>query len=133
MTVEAAARRWAQTWSKAWPAKDAQTISGLYAQGARYRSHPFREPKIGPQGAQEYAEWAFSDEEAIACWFGEPISSGPRAAVEWWAVIVTKGEEWTLAGTSVLRFSQEGQVTEHTDYWCTEKGRCLPHTGWGRA
>jgi hypothetical protein len=131
MTVEAAARRWAQVWASAWPRKDAETISQLYAEDAAYRSHPFRAPKIGPTGAREYARWAFADEEDLECWFGEPVTCGTKAAVEWWAVFLSQGKEWTIAGTSVLRFSPDGKVTEHTDYWCSDEGRRLPPSGWG--
>lgn len=131
MTVEAAAKRWAQIWTRAWPAKDTKTISELYADTAVYRSHPFREPEIGTSGAQEYVAWAFESEEDLACWFGEPIVSGSRAAVEWWAVFVTQGKDCTIAGTSVLRFAADGKVTEHTDYWCSDEGRRLPYHGFG--
>ncbi|MBV8595809.1 MAG: nuclear transport factor 2 family protein [Candidatus Eremiobacteraeota bacterium] len=131
MTVEAAARRWAQTWSRAWPRKDTAAISELYNEGAAYRSHPFREPKIGPRGAQEYTQRAFAEEEALECWFGEPIICGRRAAVEWWAVFRAKGKDQTIAGTTVLRFSEDGKVTEHLDYWCSDEGRRLPPDGWG--
>lgn len=133
MTVEAAARRWAQTWSRAWPVKDTEAISALYADGAAYRSHPFRAPKIGPSGAREYVAWAFAEEEHLTCWFGEPITCGSRAAVEWWAVFRSKGKDHTIAGTTVLRFSHDGKVTEHLDYWCTDEGRRLPPDGWGGA
>jgi len=126
------ARVWAQTWSLAWPRKDADAIASLYAPGASYRSHPFRMPKIGPGGAKEYVLGAFAEEDAIECWFAEPIAAGDRAAVEWWAVYRWEGKEWTLAGTSVLRFAADGMVAEHTDYWVMDEGRRLPAPGWGR-
>jgi ketosteroid isomerase-like protein len=125
------ARGWAQTWSHAWPRKDVDAIASLYAPSAAYRSHPFRAPKIGPAGAREYVQWAFAEEEAIECWFAEPIASGDQAAVQWWAVYRWEAKDWTLAGTSVLRFASDGKVAEHTDYWVMDQGRRLPPSGWG--
>jgi hypothetical protein len=39
----------------------------------------------------------------IQCWFGEPIASGDRAAVEWWASWTEQGQELTFARVTVLR------------------------------
>ena len=131
MDVKAAARIWADTWTRAWPAKDAGAIAELYADGSVYRSHPFRAPKTGPAGAREYALSVFAEEEDVECWFAEPIVHGGRAAVEWWAVFRQKGVDRTLAGTSILRFGADGKVAEHRDYWAEGEGRRLPPPGWG--
>ena len=131
MDAREAARQWAHVWSQAWPAKDVEAIARLYADSAAYRSHPFREPKTGQKGALEYTRWAFADEDAIQCWFGEPIVQGARASVQWWATFTTDGKEWTLAGTSILRFDEDGQVLEHWDYWVQDEGRRTPPVGWG--
>lgn len=32
-----------------------------------------------------------------------------------------RGKPWHVSGTSVLRFSSEGRVTEHVDYWDAAK------------
>ncbi len=128
MDVAQAARRWADTWTRAWPEKDADAIAGLYAGGATYRSHPFRDPH---PGAREYFEWAVSTEEGVECRFGDPIVSGARAAVEWWATYLEEGERVTLAGTTILRFASDGLVTEHLDYWVEDKDRHEPPPGWG--
>jgi ketosteroid isomerase-like protein len=45
MDAEAAARAWVEGWSSAWPARDAGAVAALYAEGAVFRSHPFREPQ----------------------------------------------------------------------------------------
>ena len=85
MTTREAARRWAATWAQAWPAADVAAIAALYAPAATFYSHPFRKP----QSPAEYAEWAFSDQDAAACRFGEPVVDGARAAVDWWVVART--------------------------------------------
>jgi SnoaL-like domain len=120
-----AARRWAEVWSKAWPAADVDAIDALYARDAVFHSHPFREP----QGPKEYVEWAFADQKEAECRFGEPLVAEDRAAVDWWGVIVAPDDSVeTLAGTSLIRFDADGLVTEQRDAWASEPGRRdLPH------
>ncbi|MFN2484062.1 MAG: nuclear transport factor 2 family protein [Candidatus Limnocylindria bacterium] len=120
-----AAREWAATWRAAWPAHDVDAIVALYADDAVYLSHPFREPLRGRDGARQYVTAAFAEEEAVECWFAEPIASGDGAAVEYRAVLRTEGREMSLAGVSVLRFDPMGLVVEHRDYWAMTDGRRL--------
>jgi hypothetical protein len=54
MDPETAARRWADTWSSAWPQRDVETIAALYADTAQYRSPAFREPYLGLAGVRRY-------------------------------------------------------------------------------
>jgi hypothetical protein len=122
-----AARRWRDTWLAAWPRRDAAAVVALYAEGAVYRAHPFRDA-ISPR---EYVERVFAEEEEIECRFGEPLVDGARAAVEWWASFREGGEDVTLAGTTVLRFGADGLVAEHLDYWVGDDGRRQPFPGWG--
>jgi hypothetical protein len=125
MDTEAAAGRWAETWDRGWRAHDAQAIAALYAEGATYRSHPFREPE--PGGALGYTTRIFAEEGPIELLrFGAPIVTGDRAAVEWWATVEEEGRLVTLAGTTVLRFRPDGLVADHVDYWVMEEGRVEP-------
>ena len=95
-------------------------IAGLYAPDAILYSHPFR-PLQGPA---EYVTWAFADQQAAECRFGEPVVDGARAAVDWWAVVTsTDGSVQSLAGTSLLRFDAEGLVVEQRDAWDGADGR----------
>jgi hypothetical protein len=89
-------------------------------------SHPFRLP----QAPGEYAAWAFGDEESADVRFGEPLVGDGRAAVEYWAVIRSKGREQTLGGVAVTRFAPDGRVAEQRDYWAMEDGRREPPPGW---
>jgi hypothetical protein len=85
-----------------------------------FYSHPFRDR----QRAVEYVRWAFSEQAHADCRFGEPIVSGHRAAVDWWAAITaTDGSVESLAGTSLLRFDEGGLVVEQRDAWALEPGR----------
>jgi hypothetical protein len=97
-----------------------EPIAGRYAEGAVFRSHPFRET----EDPRAYVERVLAEEEAEPeIWFGEPIVSGDRAAVEYWAILRVEGKEQTLAGTTLLRFDADGLVVEHRDYWAIEEGR----------
>ncbi len=128
MDARDAARRWAETWAAAWPAADVDSIAALYAEDAVFVSHPFREH----QPARGYVEWAFSEQVAAECRFGEPVVDGERAVVGWWAAVTGQdGAVETLAGTSLLRFSVEGLVVEQLDAWARASGRVeLEH--WAR-
>jgi hypothetical protein len=127
VTVEEAARRWADTWLESWRAKDADLLAPLYAEQAVFRSHPFRDP----QPPLDYARWAYAEEEGDPeVWLGEPLVADDCAAVEWWAFVVENGEPVSLAGTSILRFDDDGRVVDQHDYWNSAAGRVAPWEGW---
>ena len=127
METREAARRWVEGWSNAWPAADADAVAELYAEGARFRSQPFRDL----QSPRAYAEWAFSEQDEAECWFGEPIVAGDRAVVEYWGIVRYQGRDETIAGVSLLRFGPDGRVIEQHDYWNSQEGRVEPPEGWG--
>ena len=123
MDTTAAARAWVAGWTGGWESGDADTIGDLYAENAIFRSHPFREPE---RSARDYALRAFADEELVECRFGEPVVGDGRAAVEYWALLSADGEVETLAGIAILRFGEDGLVTEQRDYWSMQPGRVEP-------
>jgi ketosteroid isomerase-like protein len=127
MDVESAARRWRETWLRAWPAKDADAVASLYAEDARFRSEPFREL----QDPHAYAEWAFSEQDDAECWFAEPIVAGDRATCEYWGVVTFQGRQETIAGVAVIRFGEDGLVVDQRDYWNAHEGPREPPPGWG--
>ena len=133
MDVEAAARRWRDTWERAWPAGDAEAIAAIYADTASYRAFAFREPDLGRAGVRRYLAENVAAESDVECWFGEPIVSGSRAAVEWWGTWVEGHERLTLAGATVLRFDAQGRVVDHRDYWNEVDRREPPYPGWSGA
>jgi len=127
VSTEAAARRWIEGWLRAWPTRDVDGIAAMYTDDAVYSSHPFRPPET----ARSYVERAFGEEDLVQAWFGEPVVSDDRAAVEYWAIL-RADEELTIAGAAVLRFDADGRVAEHRDYWDQIAGRREPPAGWGR-
>ncbi len=132
MDAGEAARKWRDVWSRAWSEHDIERIVSLYAEGTVFRSAPTREPHRGSSGVAEYATWAFEREESVEVRFGEPVVSGNRAAVEYWAIVRSKDKEETLAGISVLRFASDGRVEEERGYWMIEEGGQAPPDGWGK-
>ena len=102
-------------------------LAPLYAEDAVFRSHPFRDP----QPPLDYARWAYGEEEGEPeVWLGEPLVADDCAAVEWWAFVVENGEPVSLAGTSILRFDDDGRVVDQHDYWNSTPGRVPPWVGW---
>ena len=109
-----------EAWELGWSTHDVEPIAARYAEGAVFRSHPFR----NPEDARAYVERVLAEEEAEPeVWFGEPIVDGDRASVEYWAIVRYEGSDHTLAGTTLLRFDDDGLVIEHRDYWALEPGR----------
>jgi ketosteroid isomerase-like protein len=126
------AERWAEVWQRAWEARDTDAIVALYHPDCVFSTQPFRVPYIGSAGVRAYVQQAFDEERGPRVWVGEPVMDGNRAAIEWWAAVEENGREVTLAGTSVLRFDDDGLVAEQRDAWNQADGRREPPAGWGR-
>jgi SnoaL-like domain len=110
--------------------KRAEAIAALYAETAVCRSPAFREPYSGLAGVRRYLGENLPAEENIECWFGEPIVSGDRAAVEWGGSWREQGLELTFAGVTVLRFNDHGKVVDHRDYDNHVERREGPYADW---
>ena len=104
-----AARRWADTWQRRWPARDLEAILALYHPDVTYASEPFRVPFKSIEELRVYLAGAFAEEEEIE-----------------------DGTETTLVGTSTLRFDLDGRALEQRDTWNQAAGRVPPREGWGR-
>lgn len=112
MDTRKAAQRWADVWQRGWAEHDAVAIKALYADGASWRQHPFRDPEPG------FLDRVFAEEESAECQFGTPIVDGDHAAVPWSAQTrLTDGGTENLAGVSVLRFSEDGLVLDQRDFY----------------
>jgi nuclear transport factor 2 (NTF2) superfamily protein len=131
-TVEAAAR-WARVWHDAWLALDTDAVVALYAPAARLSTEAFRQPFVGREGVRLYVAQAFAEERDPRVWVSEPIVTGDRAAIEWWAAVIENDVEITLAGVSILRFDASGLVIEQWDSWNEGDGLREPPAGWGQA
>ncbi len=109
-----------------------EAIVALYAEEAVFSSEPYRAPYRGRGGVRAYVSGAFAEEDDVRAWFGTPIVTGIRAAVQWWASLVEEGRAVTLAGTSILTFDDDGLVVDQWDTWNTIDERREPPEGWGR-
>jgi ketosteroid isomerase-like protein len=121
---DTAARAWVDAWTFGWTNHDVEAIADRYGPGCTFASHPFRPAARGRHGAAAWVREAFAQERSATFVFGDPIASGDgRAAVEYRAVITAPdGGRSTLAGTTVLRFDDDGLVVEHRDYWAIADG-----------
>jgi hypothetical protein len=117
--TEEAVRRWVDGWLRGWQTLDPRPIVALYADNCLFLSAPFREH----ESPRAYVERALAEEEWAEPWFGEPLVDGDRAAVEWWTFMRENGRDVTLAGTSLLRFDQDGRCVEQRDAWAMTDGR----------
>ncbi len=133
MDAQAAARRWAATWTVAWQAHDVEAVVALYAEECVHRSTPFRPPHRGRQAVRDYVTQAFADEQRIDdVRFGTPVVQGDRACVEYWASFLDQqGTAMTLAGCAMARFDADGLITEARDYWHLQEGH-QPPPDWDR-
>ena len=114
MDTREAAARWIDAWTRGWSAHDPEPILEVYAPGALFRSHPFREAGT----PEAYIRRVLAEEESVEFEFGEPVVDGDRAAIEYHARARLKsggGEEFT--GVSLVRFGKDGQVLEQRDIW----------------
>jgi hypothetical protein len=116
MNTRQAAERWRETWERCWRNDAATEIVALYAEGAYFQSHPFRDP----QAPRDYIEPTLAAEDSAECEFREPIVDGDRAVVEWSAETKLKdGGTEKMAGVSLLRFDADGLVIEQRDFWAS--------------
>ena len=132
MDPQAAARRWATTWTTAWQTHDVEAVLALYAEDCVHRSTPFRPPHHGRQAVREYLSQAFADEQRIdKVHFSTPVVQGDRACVEYWAWFLDhQGTAMTLAGCAMARFDADGRITQARDYWHLEQGHRTPPQEW---
>jgi ketosteroid isomerase-like protein len=122
---------WVEAYGRAWREKDSDAVVGLFTDDAEYRSSPFREPHIGPDGIRAYWNSATSTQESADVRMGTPFVAGDLVAVEWWTTMVDDGVQITLPGCLLLRFAPDGRCRTLREYWNLEPGLHDPHPGWG--
>jgi ketosteroid isomerase-like protein len=129
MNAREAARRWAETWALAWPARDVEAIAALQAADGDHCASMFRRYR-GRAGLRDYLVECFAEETRPArVRFAEPQVDADSAAVEYWAVIYAKDQPVTISGCTVLRFDESGLVAEARDYSHVKEGDHEPPPG----
>jgi uncharacterized protein (TIGR02246 family) len=129
MEVREAAARWVAAWVQGWPAQDVEAIAGRQAEDGDHWASMFR-PYRGRDGLRAYLRECFDEETRPAeVWFREPRVDRDEAAVEYWAVTYLGGQPVTVSGCTVVRFDDDGLVTESRDYSRVQDGRVVPPGG----
>ena len=127
MTVE----DWVEAYGRAWRERDADSAAGLFTEDAEYRYSPFREPVVGSKAIHAYWEDVTSAQKEVDVRIGTPVVSSDLVVAEWWATMLEDGEETTITGCLLLRFTADGRCTAFREYWFQKPGRRDPHPGWG--
>ncbi len=70
METAEAARRWAAEWQRAWTEHDPDRVAALYAQGATFRTSPFRDL----QDPRAYSRVGVRGRGFGGARFGEPVA-----------------------------------------------------------
>lgn len=123
---------WIQTLFTAWRDDQPEQVAQLFSPEAEYRSHPFRPAHVGRPAIAEYWRRSLGQQRDTEVHVGEPLLSGRRAAVEWWAALTEDGEAASYSGTLFLTFDEDGLCRSLREVWTREPGRQRPYQGWGR-
>jgi len=59
----------------------------------------------------------FENVEGIHFHVETSATSGEACFLEWQYDGILRGQKWSFKGTSVIRFTDEGRVYSHIDYW----------------
>ncbi|MEV1287421.1 nuclear transport factor 2 family protein [Micromonospora sp. NPDC049679] len=86
---------------------------------AAYHQGPFGSAHVGRDAIAAHWTATLSRQKDPVVWFGVPIVSVDRAAVEWWCILhdPATGVPRTAAGCLVLRLAEDGRCTQFHEYW----------------
>lgn len=87
---------------------------------------------VGRPAIAEYWRRSLGQQRDTEVHVGEPLLSGRRAAVEWWAALTEDGEAASYSGTLFLTFDEDGLCRSLREVWTREPGHQRPYKGWGR-
>jgi len=132
INIHEAANAWDSAYADAGIRADDPAVTELFTEDAVYSEHPTREPHVGREPIGAYWRWAIGTQADLDLAFGDPVVDGDRAAVEWWAMMIDRGEPRTLPGILMLRFDDQGRCRELREAWFWLEGRHPPPAGWGR-
>jgi SnoaL-like domain len=125
--------RWLEAYVEAWRSYDREQIGALFADGVKYRYHPYDDPLEGREAV--VGSWLGEGEEAGASTRDEPgtYDASYRAVAVDDDVAVATGSSTYLAGPGgpvekvfdncfVMRFDRDGRCSEFTE-WFIERPR----------
>lgn len=124
-------RNWLDGFGKVWRERDAKAAAAIMTEDGSYRNSPFLdEAFVGHEAIEGFWEAAVANVAGVDFRYGAPVIQGDRVAVEWWTVLLSSGEPYTLAGIFLLTFSGD-KVSDLREAYVKEPGTRKPHDGWG--
>ncbi len=126
-------QRWIDQLEAGWKNRDPATIAALFIEKASYHQGPFGIPHVGQDAIAAHWTATLSRQKDPVVWFGTPIVSADRAAVEWWCILhdPATGIPRTAAGCLTLRFAEDGRCAHFHEYWHGAQETAVePAEGW---
>ncbi|MCE0762495.1 nuclear transport factor 2 family protein [Pseudonocardia kujensis] len=128
---EGVVEEWLESFGRVWRERDAKAAAAIFTADAHYRNSPFLdEPFVGQDEIEGFWENAVADVSDVDFRYGTPVIDRDRVGVEWWTILRSRGEQYTLAGNFLLTFSGE-KVSDLRESFVKEEGALQPHPGWG--
>lgn len=124
-------KQWLESFGRVWRDGDAEAAAAIMTDDASYRNSPFLgEPYVGRAAIEGFWRAAVVDVSDVDFRYGTPVIDGDRVGVEWWTILRSSGEEYTLAGNFLLTFAGD-KVSDLRESFVKQKGALEPHVGWG--
>lgn len=122
---------WLESFGAVWRESDARAAAELHTEGASYRNSPFLDtPYVGKEAIEGFWAAALVGVSDVDFRYGTPVIEGNRVGVEWWTILKSNGEAFTLAGNFLLTFDGD-KVSDLRESFVKEAGAREPHPGWG--
>ncbi|MFI9642627.1 nuclear transport factor 2 family protein [Micromonospora sp. NPDC051925] len=124
-------KAWLEEFGRVWREGDVAGAAAIMTEDASYRNSPLLEqPFVGHDAIAGFWEAALVGVSDVDFRYGTPVIEGDRVGVEWWAILRSGGEEYTLAGNFLLTFAGD-RVADLRESFVKQKGALQPHAGWG--
>lgn len=112
------AKKFLQTYTRAWETKDAELAASLFAKDAIYQETPFEDPMVGVDAIRAYWEGATGQQKDIDVLMREPTVVEDTVIAEWGVryTHIPTGERRELRGILIADF-EDGKVASFREYW----------------
>lgn len=116
---EQALMDWLSRYEHAWESRDPEAASRIFTEDALYYETPYAEPFRGRQGIADYWAGVTADQRDVD-FTSEVIAVADDVSVAHWNAKLTMastGERAELDGIFLLRFGEDGLVSELKEWW----------------
>jgi len=122
---------WLEEFGRVWRDGDVAGAAALMTEDGSYRNSPFlAQPYVGHEAVAGFWEAALVGVSDVDFRYGVPVVEGDRVGVEWWTILRSDGEPYTLAGNFLLTFDGD-RVADLRESFVKQAGALEPHEGWG--